>query len=159
MQKNEGTFILKVFDIFTQTSIHLLYLLNLVYDEIYVYKPKTSRPTNSEKYIVCKNFNLNNKSCVLHSLRQLSDKFKIQQKYTSFTLFDTIPQEFIDKIKEMNCSLLNKQCDHLQKAIDLCENEEFIKNYESELDSSLDRRRQVFKEWEAQYNLNCYIPS
>ena len=58
LQKVEGTFILKVFDIFTTTSVHLLYLLNLVYDEVYIYKPKTSRPTNSEKYIVCKNFNL-----------------------------------------------------------------------------------------------------
>lgn len=161
LQKLEGTFILKVFDIFTTTSVHLLYLLNLVYEEVYIYKPKTSRPTNSEKYIVCKNFKLQEKAHLLHILRQLSEKFKLQTKYsyTSFTLFDSIPEEFVDKIREMNKVLLNKQCEYLQKAIDLCENEEFIKNYESELESSLDRRRQIFKQWEEKYNLSCYIPS
>lgn len=161
LQKVEGTFILKVFDIFTTTSVHLLYLLNLIYDEVYIYKPKTSRPTNSEKYIVCKNFNLKEKSNILYVLRQLSEKFKLQSKcsYTSFTLFDSIPEDFVNKIRDMNQVLLNKQCEYLQKAIDLCENEEFIKNYESELDSSLDRRRHVFKQWEEKYNLSCYIPS
>jgi 23S rRNA U2552 (ribose-2'-O)-methylase RlmE/FtsJ len=161
LQKIEGTFILKVFDIFTTTSVHLLYLLNLVYEEVYIYKPKTSRPTNSEKYIVCKNFQLKDKSELLHILRQLSEKFKLQTKssYTSFTLFDFIPEEFINKMRDMNQVLLNKQCEYLQKAIDLCENEEFIENYESELDSSLDKRRQVFKQWEEKYNLSCYIPS
>ena len=59
----------------------------------------------------------------------------------------------------MNTTLLNKQCDSLQKAIDLCENDEFMKNYDSELESSLDRRRKIFKQWEEKYNLNCYIPS
>jgi 23S rRNA U2552 (ribose-2'-O)-methylase RlmE/FtsJ len=159
LQKQGGTFILKVFDIFTTTSIHLLYLLNLVYGDIYIYKPKTSRPTNSEKYIICKNLQLSDKTYVLNILRQLSEKLKNQKKYTSFTLFDSIPVSFTDKIHHMNTALLNKQCESLQKAIDLCENQEFMKNYDSELESSLDRRRKVFKQWEQKYNLNCYIPS
>ena len=160
LQKTTGFFILKVFDIFTTTSVHLLYLLNLVYSEVYIYKPKTSRPTNSEKYIICKNFKLNNREHLLYKLKQLSETLKLQRnKYTSFTLFDEIPQEFTDKIKLMNISLLNKQCEHLNTAINLCENQEFVKNYESELEKSLDKRRQVFKEWEEKYNLNCYIPS
>lgn len=160
LQKETGYFILKVFDIFTATSVHLLYLLNLTYEEVFIYKPKTSRPTNSEKYIICKNFKIKNRDIVLNRLRDLSEKLKIQtNKYSSFTLFDTIPESFIDKIKDMNSQLLRKQCDNLQNAIELCENEEFIKNYESELDSSLDRRRRVFKQWEELYNLNCYIPS
>jgi 23S rRNA U2552 (ribose-2'-O)-methylase RlmE/FtsJ len=159
LQKQGGTFILKVFDIFTTTSVHLLYLLNLVYGEIYIYKPKTSRPTNSEKYIICKNLQLSDKTYILNILRQLSEKFKNQKKYTSFTLFDNIPASFTDKMHHMNTALLNKQCESLQKAIDLCENQEFMKNYDSELESSLDRRRQVFKQWEQKYNLNCYIPS
>jgi 23S rRNA U2552 (ribose-2'-O)-methylase RlmE/FtsJ len=159
LQKPGGNFILKVFDIFTPTSIHLLYLLNLVYNEIYVYKPKTSRPTNSEKYIICKNLQEYDKSYVLTELRLLSEKFKTQKKYTSFTLFDSIPESFIENVKNMNITLLNKQCDSLKTAIELCENADFMKNYDSELESSLDKRRQVFKEWEEMYNLNCYIPS
>jgi hypothetical protein len=164
LQKEGGYFILKVFDIFTNTSIQLLYLLNLVYDEVYIYKPKTSRPTNSEKYIICKNFNLSDKENILEyildKLKQLSMQLKNQKnKYTSFTFFDKIPEEFIENIKHMNTELLNKQCEYLQTAITLCEDDNFIKNYESELNNSLERRRQIFKQWEETYNLNCYIPS
>jgi len=160
LQKQGGYFILKVFDIFTNTSIHLLYLLNLLYDEIYIYKPKTSRPTNSEKYIICKNFKLIHREPILVKLKELSTKIKYQKnKYISFTFFDDIPSEFIEKIKYMNTELLNKQCEYLEYAIKLCENKEFINNYEIELNNSLDKRKQIFKQWEEKYNLNCYIPS
>lgn len=59
MQKNNGHFILKVFDTFTTSSIDILYLLSSLYKEVYITKPKTSRYANSEKYIVCKFFKLN----------------------------------------------------------------------------------------------------
>lgn len=131
-----------------------------MYDEVYIYKPKTSRPTNSEKYIICKNFLGNdNMSNILSELKKLSEELKNYKKYTSFTLFKEIPQEFIKCVKDININLLNIQCDSLQKAIDLCENEIFVNNYQNELDASLDKRRKIFKQWEEQYNLNCYIPS
>jgi cap1 methyltransferase len=50
--------VVKVFDILTETSIQLIYLLFSFYKEVYIYKPKTSRPTNSEKYIICKYFDI-----------------------------------------------------------------------------------------------------
>lgn len=57
LQKNKGKFILKIFDLFNKSSIDLVYLLTLLYDEVYITKPKTSRYANSEKYIVCIGFN------------------------------------------------------------------------------------------------------
>lgn len=162
LQKAEGHFILKVFDIFTETSIHLLYLLNLIYAEVYIYKPKTSRPTNSEKYIICKNFKLNDniKTILLDNLYILSCNLKYEKNnYNSFVLFDKIPDLFVKNIYQMNELLLNKQCSHLDKAIELCENKSFIQNYETELEKSLNNRRLVFKQWESKYNLNYYIPS
>lgn len=162
LQKSSGNFILKVFDIFTETSINLLYLLNLIYSEVYIYKPKTSRPTNSEKYIICKNFKLNNslKDDLLKKLYELSSELNSQKnKYNSFILFNNIPDLFIKNIKQMNMFLLENQCNHLSKAIDLCEDKTFIENYEYELGKSLDKRKKVFKEWETKFNLNYYIPS
>lgn len=159
LQKKNGHFILKVFDIFTSTSINLLYLLNLCYNNIYIYKPKTSRPTNSEKYIICKNFNLNelNRNTILITLKELSENLKIcNNKYNSFTLFKEIPKSFIENIKYMNESLLNKQCEHLEIAINLCENTEFINKYEYELHKSYDTRNSVFKNWQKDYNINLH---
>lgn len=160
LQKPGGHFALKVFDVFTETSIHLLYLLHIAYKEVYVYKPKTSRPTNSEKYVICKNFLLSdeNKVVILDNLKQLSTAIgKLKSKYISFRLFQTIPDYFVDDIKHMNTDLLTKQCAFLQQAVELCQDEHFLEEYENQLAQSIERRKQVFQEWEQIYNLNAYV--
>jgi 23S rRNA U2552 (ribose-2'-O)-methylase RlmE/FtsJ len=160
LQNDNGNYILKVFDIFTETSVQLLYLLNTLYKEIYVYKPKTSRPSNSEKYIICKGFNCNPeyKDKVITILTELSNTFKKNtQKYVSFKLFEKIPDSFVEKFKKMNTELLNLQCQFLERAIDLCLSPDFMKNYEKTLQSSLEKRKQIFKQWETLYNLNVFI--
>ena len=160
LQAHDGHFVLKVFDVFTETSVHLLYLLTLCYKGVFIYKPKTSRPTNSEKYIICKNFHLNeeSKNVILSVLRNVQHKLKKQKsRYTSFTIFKSIPQEFIDKVCHMNKSLLANQCDFLQKAIELCNQPDFIQNYDFNLQDSLEQRKSVFHEWGKHYNLNSYV--
>lgn len=160
LQKQDGHFILKVFDILTETSIHLLYLLTLCYKEVYIYKPKTSRPTNSEKYIVCKYFNLPEvqRTVYVNQLKKLSDDIKlVTNKFISFTLFNTISFEFLNQIKSINTSLLDKQCSHLETAIHLCNDKTFIANYDIKLSESLEKRKSIFKEWENTYSLNSYV--
>lgn len=160
LQKENGHFILKVFDILTETSIHLLYLLSLCYKEVFIYKPKTSRPTNSEKYIICKYFcaTEQNKTLFITKLKLLSDNIRmIKSKFISFTLFDNIPFEFIQNIRMINSSLLEKQCSHLEVAIDLCNNKKFIEEYDKNLADSLEHRKNIFREWEHMYNLNSYV--
>lgn len=163
LQKPGGHFILKVFDILTNTSLHILYLLHCFYDEVYIYKPKTSRPTNSEKYIVCKNFNLtdNNiklKNNVLDRIKNLITVIRNSKyKYTSFTLFHTISDEFVQQIKDINLQFLSSQCEYLHKAIELCEKPTFLQEYESTLQNCIETRRSVFKKWEDEYNLSAYI--
>ena len=71
MQKFNGTFILKIFDMFSKSTQDYIYLLSLFYNKVYIFKPQTSRLANSEKYIVCKEF-----------------KFKTTTKY--FTTFYNI---------------------------------------------------------------------
>jgi 23S rRNA U2552 (ribose-2'-O)-methylase RlmE/FtsJ len=56
LQKKGGSFILKIFDIFYEHTVHILYILAGFYEEVNVCKLKTSRVGNSEKYVVCKNF-------------------------------------------------------------------------------------------------------
>jgi len=58
VQKVGGNFIIKFFDTFTQVSLDMMYLLSLVYEEVYIVKPNTSRYANSEKYVVCKTFRM-----------------------------------------------------------------------------------------------------
>lgn len=56
LQKKGGTFILKVFDMFTLNTLKIIQVIKLFYDTVYIVKPLTSRPANSEKYLVCTHF-------------------------------------------------------------------------------------------------------
>ncbi|KAM4633422.1 cap-specific mRNA (nucleoside-2'-O-)-methyltransferase 1 isoform 1-T3 [Polymixia lowei] len=49
-----GHFMCKTFDLFTPFSVGLVYLLYLCFDRVSLFKPVTSRPANSERYIVCR---------------------------------------------------------------------------------------------------------
>ena len=54
--KNGGDFVCKLFDIHSLVTIKFIYLLSRYFEEIFITKPYTSRPANSEKYLVCKGF-------------------------------------------------------------------------------------------------------
>lgn len=60
--KKGGSFILKIYDIFTRPTIELLFLLSNTFKTVSLKKPVSSRPANSERYVVChgfKNFDIN----------------------------------------------------------------------------------------------------
>ena len=97
MQKKEGHFILKIFDIFSKTTLDILYLLSSVYKQVYIVKPNTSRLANSEKYIVCKNFKGVSESLSLSIINQYPKLESIE--YIS-SLFDF---EIIKRILSLLC--------------------------------------------------------
>jgi hypothetical protein len=96
------------------------------------------------------------KNALFHLSKNLRSK---KMKYATFTLFESVPQTFIDKIRDMNTIFIKAQCDFLEKAIMYCDNTEFIENYDIELSNSIEKRKSVFREWEKRYNLDSYIPS
>lgn len=49
-----GHFVCKAFDLFTPFSVGLVYLLYLCFERVSLFKPVTSRPANSERYVVCR---------------------------------------------------------------------------------------------------------
>ncbi|XP_013416099.1 cap-specific mRNA (nucleoside-2'-O-)-methyltransferase 1 [Lingula anatina] len=52
--RDGGHFVCKLFDIFTAYSVGLVYLMYKAFEHVAIFKPVTSRPANSERYIVCK---------------------------------------------------------------------------------------------------------
>lgn len=56
IQEVDGTFILKIYDIYYDLTVQLLHILYHYYSTVTIIKPRTSRPANSEKYLVCQKF-------------------------------------------------------------------------------------------------------
>lgn len=52
--REDGSFVVKLFDIFTRFSVGLVYLMYKCFKQICIFKPNTSRPANSERYLICK---------------------------------------------------------------------------------------------------------
>uniref|UniRef100_A0A182J3K5 Cap-specific mRNA (nucleoside-2'-O-)-methyltransferase 1 n=1 Tax=Anopheles atroparvus TaxID=41427 RepID=A0A182J3K5_ANOAO len=52
--RTDGNFVMKFFDLFTPFSAGLLYLAYKCFRQISICKPNSSRPANSERYLVCK---------------------------------------------------------------------------------------------------------
>jgi hypothetical protein len=122
MQKKGGHFILKIFDIFSKTTLDILYLLSSVYKQVYIVKPNTSRLANSEKYIVCKHFKGVSESLSLSIINQYPKLESIE--YIS-SLFDfPLDLFFINKIEEYNAIFGQQQIENISSTLNMihCKN-------------------------------------
>jgi len=115
IQKKGGSFVLKLFDTFTSLSIELIYLLNYLYEEIYIIKPLTSRPANSEKYIICIRFRMVQN--IEDIIQKMIDNYDVCNKNITSILNNEIPLLFLDKIKDINSITGQTQIEHIQHVL------------------------------------------
>ena len=112
MQKKGGHFILKIFDIFSKLTVDALYLLSCLYSEVYITKPHTSRLANSEKYIVCRNFLLDDSSKLYDVFCNEFYKLDINDDIQSILNIEH-DYYFINKIEEINVVLGQRQLENI----------------------------------------------
>jgi 23S rRNA U2552 (ribose-2'-O)-methylase RlmE/FtsJ len=114
--KNGGSLILKIFDIFTELTFDYVCLLSYLFSEVYVCKPNTSRPTNSEKYLVCKFYNSKKYDLKLQNLCKFLCSDGIE-KYTS--IFDKKGLgDITDSIKNINSHFLGYQVHNINSILE-----------------------------------------
>lgn len=119
IQELNGNFVCKFFDLFNILTIKLLYILKMSYNEIFIYKPVTSRPANSERYIICKGFK-GISDTLLQNLEKMLLKWKDNKIYDIKGI--KLDDNFIDFIKKHNISFVNNQIKYLEKTLNLIEN-------------------------------------
>lgn len=151
-QKQNGTFICKFFDFNLYFTSEMLYLLYTLYETVYIYKPYTSRIANSEKYIICKNFK-GIQIDFLDSLFDVLEKWNKYDRYTINHIFETIPIDFIEKIKQINTELIEYQVKYINIAIDIIKTKK--KNDKQWYETNIDLQTKKAKEWCKQYNIPC----
>ena len=107
-QKEGGHFVLKVFDLFSYKTIQLLYLLYCHYEKVELYKPSTSRLSNSEKYTICSGF-MGCKSEVKNQLHKI---------FTSCEdMVLDIPVGFIKEIQDYNKAFTELQVNKIKEIL------------------------------------------
>ena len=116
MQKEGGHFVLKIFDIFKIKTIEIIYLLCNLYENVFIFKPNTSRAANSEKYIICRNYKNNNKKIITNII----DNFDllINNIGNIYSLFNIkMNKLFITKLQEINAIYGQQQLENISNTI------------------------------------------
>jgi 23S rRNA U2552 (ribose-2'-O)-methylase RlmE/FtsJ len=116
MQKYNGHFILKIFDIFEKCTTEILYILSCFYKKIIICKPDTSRVANSEKYIVCKFFKYSdteNISKKFINIIKVLEKVDFNEYTISSMLNIPIHFYFIKNVLEINAILGHQQIENI----------------------------------------------
>ena len=118
MQKTGGNFILKVFDIFKYKTLEIIYLLCNLYENVYIFKPNTSRVANSEKYIICINYKNNNKKIITNIIENFDLIINNIDSISSLFSLE-LNKHFLTKIQEINAIYGEQQLENISSTLNL----------------------------------------
>ena len=118
-QKQGGSFVVKVFDTVKEASIDILFILASVYEQIYFIKPHTSRQANSEKYVVCKNFQLSDSKNLVISMYHAIQAFSDEDTAPTRFLTIPIPYLFVSALQEINAIYGQAQIECISQTLNL----------------------------------------
>ena len=114
--KRGGHFVLKIFDMFYTTTVEIIYILSFYFKHVTIVKPHTSRPANSEKYLVCKNFQ-GISEIDLHQLYEIISAYSehAEDQFVASILKTPVPDKFIRAINSYNIWAISNQIKYLLK--------------------------------------------
>lgn len=108
--KENGNFLLKIFDTVTKTMLDLIYLITQAFEEAYIFKPCSSRPFNSERYLICKG-RKSNVDVIVNILMNVLNTFT-DEVYVS-SILGELPDDYIQWLDLHNRISYRGQKDHI----------------------------------------------
>jgi 23S rRNA U2552 (ribose-2'-O)-methylase RlmE/FtsJ len=145
LQKQGGTFILKIFDIFHKPTIDILYLLSYYYTNVTIMKPYTSRVANSEKYVICQGFKIADSAQIIQQFCEIFPSIIMTADAAAAAAVDQdtasddgvdgngtgalsslLPREhdlyFLNKIEELNAMISYQQIENITSTLAIITN-------------------------------------
>jgi len=141
-----GHFVCKLFDLFTPFSVGLVYLMYRSFENVCIFKPVTSRPANSERYLVCKSLRDGHES-IRDYMTELNSKIN-NLKGSNIDIREVVPYntmkedtEFFDYIFTSNNSIGARQILGLKKLVTYIKNTSLVGPDQNEV------RKQCLAAW------------
>lgn len=144
--REKGHFVTKLFDIFTPFSAGLVYLMYRCFEEVCIFKPNSSRPANSERYLICKRKRPYTQDTVqylklVNDMLLKGDKNDTVLQLVSFKELER-ERQFVQYLRKSNDDLGSKQVVGLQKIAAFCEDTTLVETKQA------DMRRGCLEYWE-----------
>jgi len=130
-QNKNGSLICKIYEVFTTVTIKLICIIKHFYKNVYIYKPYTSDPSDTELFLICKDFiPSNNFKNDINKLEKMFDSIsnnssKNKQIFDIVTNFE-ISENLFQKILNMNLVISSLQFNKINKLITYIENKEYF---------------------------------
>lgn len=119
-----GHFIVKIFDMFNENTFELIGKLYSHFKNVIIYKPYTSRPTNSEKYVIC--------------------------KYKRIRPNEYNKKKLFSMLYNINHIFVENQCDILSKSLECCTDEFYDYICKNEREIGL-YKQSFYKKWKSKF--------
>lgn len=152
LQKQGGSFLLKIYDCFNEHTLKLLHVIKKFYDHIYFIKPLTSRPANSERYLLCTGFRIDKASewqSTIEYMKIVVDLYENDAK-----MFDQVPYDYhtMHHIVMYNYYYTMRQVYYIQRTIN------YINYFRKATDdvvlkALLDKHASKSKKWCIKYHI------
>ncbi|KAL9657571.1 hypothetical protein ABK040_000998 [Willaertia magna] len=130
-----GTFVCKLFDLNTWFSTSIIYILYTQFEKTTIIKPFSSRPANSERYIVCKDLKEFQPSFILNYLLEINENLQNNQHLISSLVDINIMKndlEFANYLTYSNESIAKNQLislEHIKKGVE----DKYLDLYETQM--------------------------
>ncbi len=99
IQKKGGSMVIKIFETYTDVTAKIISILVSLYEKVFLIKPMTSIPSQTERYIICNGFKLSDTSGVLKKLDKIQDIIDKNPKLKLCDLFMDYEIDFKLKIR------------------------------------------------------------
>jgi len=138
-----GGLVIKIFDSFTEITMHLLWLIRTLFTDMYIVKPFTSRPANSERFIVAMGYRGSDTIDDDLHIRDLRLYIATEGRHM---LRPNIPADFIALITSFNTTYAFKQADQIMKTLEYIQRI-YVHKEKELLTSVLEKQYLLCKEW------------
>ncbi|KAJ1665843.1 hypothetical protein IW140_002924 [Coemansia sp. RSA 1813] len=119
-----GSYVFKIFDITTPPTAEMLFVLNACFESMDIVRSLVSRPTSSERYVVCKGLRGDARWAALHMRTALnkinSGHFKLSHILSWTRVMDE--SEFVGSLKAANGEIARVQLDALWNISEIASN-------------------------------------
>ena len=130
IQKTNGVSIIKINHLHDKLLIEIIYILNTLYNKVYIIKPNCSSIIENARYIVCKNYfkceNNSENIILLKELLKNANNINIES-----LLNIHIPYYFLNKIEEINVIIGQQQLECFFQIINILKNKNKEEKFET----------------------------
>lgn len=149
IQKKNGHFVCKFFESFSDSTAKLIFLLSNIYEKVYLVKPLTSRPSNSEKYAVCMNYKDNsNTQNIIKIMEQIHTILHNNKNLHIVSIWNNIlyPPVFKTTLIHVNKTIANYQLKAINELVDFINAQNYYgDNYQSHRQMQIDANKYWIK--------------